>query len=81
MLMRGINRTSSKRFVYVDNVKTWWPPQATLGQMGAPTLAAPNIYNYFAYSFWTCGSGPQGISKLYNDPVKYLGTDLGNDKS
>lgn len=81
MLLRGINKTDSKRFAYVDNVNKWWPPQATLGQMGVPSLSIPNIYNFFAYSFWTCGKGPLGISKLYNDPVTYLGTDLGKDKS
>jgi hypothetical protein len=80
MVLRGINRTDSKRFVYVDNVNIWWPPQSTLAQMGVPTLAASNIYNYFAYSFWTCGHGPQGIAKLYNDPVTYLGTELGKNK-
>jgi hypothetical protein len=76
-----MNRTDSKRVVYVDNVNVWWPPTATLAQMGVPTLAVQNIYNYFAYSFWTCGSGPQGMSKLYNDPVTYLGTNLGKNKS
>lgn len=81
MLLRGINRTESKRVVYVDNVNKWWPPKDTLGQMGVPTLAIPNIYNYFAYSFWTCARGPLGISKLYNDPVTYLGTELGKDKN
>ena len=81
MLLRGINNTDSKRFTYVDNVNKWWPPQATLGQMGVPSLSIPNIYNFFAYSFWTCGKGPQGFSKLYNDPVTYLGTDLGKNKS
>lgn len=81
MLLRGINKTDSKRLAYVDNVKKWWPPKDTLGQMGVPSLSIPNIYNYFAYSFWTCGKGPLGISKLYNDPVTFLGTELGKDKS
>lgn len=49
--------------------------------MGAPTLATPNIYNYFAYAFWTCKSGPQAMSKVYSNPITYLGTDLGNTKS
>lgn len=49
--------------------------------MGVPTLAAKNIYNYFAYSFWTCKNGPLAISKVYNDPITYLGTNLGQTKS
>lgn len=49
--------------------------------MGVPTLAQFNIYNYFAYTFWTCGSGPLAMSKLYNDPIKFLGTDLGKTKA
>jgi hypothetical protein len=81
MLLRGINKTDSKRFAYVDNVNAWWPPKSTLAQMGVPTLAAENIYNYFAYAFWTCKSGAQAMSKVYNDPITYLGTDLGKTKS
>lgn len=48
--------------------------------MGVPTLAAKNIYNYFAYAFWTCKKGPEAISKVYNDPITFLGADLGKDK-
>lgn len=76
-----MNRTDSIRFTYVNNVNVWWPPQFTLGQMGAPTLAVPNIYNFFAYAFWTCKSGPQDMTKLYNDPITYLGTELGKTKA
>jgi len=65
----------------VDNVNVWWPPTATLAQMGVPTLAAPNIYNYFAYSFWTCDQGPLAMSKVYNDPLAYLGPDFGKTKN
>jgi hypothetical protein len=31
LLLRGTNKADSIRFSYVDNVKTWWPPTATLG--------------------------------------------------
>lgn len=76
-----MNRTDSIRFTYVNNVNVWWPPQSTLGQMGTPSLAAPNIYNFFAYAFWTCKGGPKDITKLYNDPITYLGTELGQTKA
>lgn len=39
---------------YLNNVKTWWPPQSTLAEMGAPTLAPPHRYNHLALAFWTC---------------------------
>lgn len=79
-LLRGMNGNDSIRFTYVDNVNTWWPPKITLGQMGVPTLSVPNIYNYFAYSFWTCKSGPLAISKVYNDPITYFGSEIGETK-
>ena len=53
-LMRGMNRAESIRLAYVNNVKTWWPPKSTLAEMGVPSLAPNNLYNYFAYAFWTC---------------------------
>jgi hypothetical protein len=81
MLLRGINKTDTKRFAYVDNANIWWPPQSTLAQMGVPTLAPSNIYNYFAYSFWTCKNGPKGMAKVYNDPLTYFGTELGRSKA
>ena len=53
-LMRGMNRADSIKFAYVNNVNTWWPPKTTLAEMGVPSLAPKNGYNYFAYAFWTC---------------------------
>ena len=75
-LLRGMDITQSIRFTYINNVNSWWPPKQTLGEMGAPTLAKPNIYNYFAYAFWTY-KAPLAITKLYDDPIKFLGTELG----
>jgi len=80
-IIKGFNKTDSVRFTYVNKVNVWWPPNATLAQMGAPTLAKKNIYNYFAYAFWTCTNGPSDILKVYDDPIKYLGTDVGATKS
>lgn len=76
-----MNRTDSIRFTYINNVNVWWPPQSTLAQMGAPSLATPNIYNFFAYAFWTCNGGAQDMTKLYDDPITYLGTELGKTKA
>ena len=52
-LIRGINQTDTIRFAYVSNVNMWWPPKNTLDQMGVPVLSSPNMYNFFAYAFWT----------------------------
>lgn len=76
-----MDRSDTIRLAYVNNVNVWWPPKETLAQMGVPTLAPKNIYNYFAYAFWTYSQGPLAITKLYNDPVTYLGTDLGKNKT
>ena len=80
LLLRGINNKDSIRLSYVSNVDKWWPPVDTLAQMGVPTLAANTTYNYFAYAFWTCGKGPEAITKVYHDPVAFLGTQLGETK-
>lgn len=81
LLLRGINNTDSKRFAYVENANVWWPPTSTIAQMGVPTFASPNIYNYFAYSFWTCLNGSTGLAKVYDDPLTYFGvSNLGKNK-
>jgi len=41
--------------------------------MGVPSLAPPNIYNYFAYAFWTCRE-PLAIAKVYGNLTGYMGT-------
>jgi hypothetical protein len=76
-----MNQSDTIRLGYVHNVDIWWPPKDTLAQMGVPSLAPPNSFNYFAYAFWTYSDGPLAIAKLYNDPIKYLGSDLGNNKT
>ena len=50
--------------------------------MGAPIPNTTHsiIYNYFAYAFWTFKE-PMAITKMYNDPVTYLGIELGKDKT
>lgn len=65
---------------YLNNVNTWWPPTATLAEMGAPTLAPPNKYNHLALAFWTC-EAPKAMAKLYNDPLTYFGEELGKNKT
>ena len=76
-----MNRSDTIRLAYVSNVKLWWPPGDTLAQMGVPTLAPTNVYNYFAFAFLTYSQGSMAITKLYNDPIKFLGDDLGKNKS
>jgi hypothetical protein len=67
------------RFTYLNIVKNWWPPNATLAEIGVPTYAANHSFNYMAFTFWTCKDGPLNTAKLWSDPIKYLGTELGND--
>ena len=76
-----MNRSDTIRLAYVSNVNAWWPPGDTLAQMGVPTLAPTNVYNYFAFAFLTYSQGSMAITKLYNDPIKFLGDDLGKNKS
>jgi hypothetical protein len=80
LLLRGIDKKDPVRFSYVGNVNKWWPPSDTLAEMGVPTLAHLNSYNFFAYAFWTCGGGPTDIAKVYSDPVTFMGTELGETK-
>lgn len=79
LLLRGMNRTDTIRLSYINNAKTW-PPKEALAQMGVPTYASPNIYNYFAYSFWTF-KAPKDVTTIYNDPIHYFGTELGDNKT
>lgn len=79
--MRGIDVNSQIRFAYVNNVNIWWPPNSTLEEMGVPSISPPNIYNYFAYAFWTCKE-PLAITKVYNDPITFFGNNsIGQNKS
>lgn len=67
------------RFTYINKIDSWWPPSATLAQMGVPSYAANHSFNYIALTFWTCADGPLNIAKVWNDPITYFGTQLGND--
>lgn len=62
------------RFAYINKINNWWPPNATLAQMGVPTYAANHSFNYIALSFWTCSEGPKNIAKVWSDPITYFGT-------
>ena len=75
-----MNRNDRINFAYINNVKTWWPPKTTLAEMGAPTLAPPNHYNYFALAFWTCEK-PLAMTSLWENTTKFFGTELGKTHS
>jgi hypothetical protein len=62
------------RFAYINQINTWWPPSATLAEMGVPTYAANHSFNYMALTFWTCKDGPKNTAKLWSDPITYFGT-------
>ena len=45
-----------------------------------PTHAPGNIYNYFAYAFWTCRE-PLAIVKMYGNLTGFIGTGFGADNA
>ncbi len=61
------------RFVYIDRINQWWPPEKIAGGMGVPGYANNTIYNYIALAFWTYSTGPLDIVSIWADPVKYFG--------
>lgn len=75
-LMRGMNRANPIRLAYVHNAKTWWPPKATLAELGVPSYAPSNLYNYFALAFWT-HKEPAAIVNLWSNTTHFFGTELG----
>jgi chitinase len=43
-----------------------------LASMGVPGYAVSSEYNYFAFSFWTYGSGPVDVAKAWAQPSVYM---------
>ena len=63
------------RFVYIDRINQWWPPEKIASGIGLPGYANDTIYNYVAFAFWTYSSGPVDIVNIWADPIKYFGPD------
>ena len=68
------------RFTYINRIDKWWPPSDTLAQMAVPQYSQPHSFNYVALTFWTCEKGPLDITKMWDDPIKYFGEELGKNK-
>jgi hypothetical protein len=70
------------RFVYIDRINQWWPPEKIAAGIGVPGYATDTIYNYVALAFWSYAQGPLDIVNIWADPVKYFSADnpWGNTK-
>jgi len=72
---------------YIDTLTDWWPPAATLKDLGVPgynDCMDGSSYNIVNLAFWLPGTadgktkpGPTDIATIWADPVKYLGTQSG----
>lgn len=69
------------RFTYINTINSWTSQANILAGLGVPGYAKPHSYNYIAYAFWSY-IGPLDMAKVWNDPVKYIGTspELGTTK-
>lgn len=43
--------------------------------MGVPGYGTSTIYNYIVLAFWTYSAGPLDIVKIWDNPIKYFGTN------
>jgi hypothetical protein len=63
------------RFVYIDRIAQWWPPEKIAAGIAVPGYANDTLYNYVAFAFWSYSSGALDIVNIWADPVKYFGAD------
>src|SRR5438128_271582 len=66
---------SSKFVSYVNNLTSWWPPQAIAGAIGVPPYAHDYSYNIINLSFWATNQGPVDATLLWSNAITYVSTD------
>ena len=65
----------------LDQVNFWWPPEKTVADLGVPTFAPNNRYNYFIFGTWTCQNGAFDIARLWSNPKLYFSTNFGSSNA